>query len=473
MRVVFYTRPWTVTIYTAIADRWRADGIDVDERHVTHHVEATERLRSLGRDVTFLPDAIAEEAVDDPLSVLDKIERTYGNDVLPMMRYILAERFFVGRDRGWVLDHFARYAQFFDRLLEQERPDGLVGESPDIAPAWLAYAMAPRHGSRAIGLLPSTLPPGRLLMLRDHREIPGARDRYEELRRTGLSQEQKAAARRLQAIVLGSGTKLDYLQERDWARFLKRIARGTLIREQAQFAWWQLRERRAGNWFVQPNPVVYAALGRARALRARVADSRYLNQELSGRPYVFFPLHYQPEATTLVHGSYFENQLETLRNLSRSLPVGWDLVVKEHFYMRGLRKLSFYRRLRDLHNVRLVPFSVPTNHLLGRAEVTAVIASTCGLEAALIGRPVLMLGDYPWDHAPTIHKVGPLTDLPQTIRAVAGSALGIDHPDVVAFAASWDASLPEAKYYTNRQYDWLEADNVRRLADALAGALTH
>jgi hypothetical protein len=347
-----------------------------------------------------------------------------------------------------------------------------VGDSPDIAPAWLAYAMAPRHESRAIGLMPSTLPPGRLLMLRDHREIPGARDRYEDLRRTGLSQEQEAAARRLQAIVLGSGTTLDYLQERDWARFLKRIARGTTIREQAQFAWWQLRERRAGNWFVQPNPVVYAALGRARALRARAADSRYLNEKLSGRPYVFFPLHYQPEATTLVHGSYFENQRETLRNLSRSLPVGWDLVVKEHFYMRGLRKLRFYRRLRDLHNVRLVPFSVPTNHLLGRAEVTAVIASTCALEAALIGRPVLMLGDYPWDYAPTIHKVGPLSELPQSIRAAAGSALGVDHPDVLAFAASWDASLPEAKYYTNRQYDWLEPDNVRRLADALAGALT-
>jgi hypothetical protein len=308
-------------------------------------------------------------------------------------------------------------------------------------------------------------------MLRGHREIPGARERYEELRRTGLDERAEAAARALQAVVLGSGTKLDYLQERDWARFFSRIAQGTVAREQARFALWQLRERRSGNWFVQPSPVVYAALGRARSLRARVADARYLKDELSGRPYAFFPLHYQPEATTLVHGSYFENQLETIRNLSRSLPVGWDLVVKEHFYMRGLRELGFYRRLRELHNVRLVPFSIPTNQLLAEAEVTTVIASTCALEAALIGRPVLMLGDYPWDYAPTIHKVGPLTDLPSTIRAAAGSALGTDHPDVLAFAASWDAALPEARYYTNRQYDWLEPANVSRLADALAGAL--
>jgi hypothetical protein len=473
MRVIFYTRPWTVDVYTAIADRWRADGADVDERHVTHHVEAAERLRTLGRVVTFLPRAIAEERVAEPLSVLERVEHKYGDDVLPMMRYILAERFFTGREREWVMDHFARYAQFFDRLLETERPDGLVGESPDIAPAWLAYAMAPRHGTRAVGLMPSTLPPGRLLMLRDHREIPGARERYEAFRRTGLTPEQEAAARGLQSIVLGSGTKLDYLQERDVSRLLRRVARGTVVRDQLRFARWQLRERRAGNWFVQPSPVLSAARGRARAVRARLADSRYLNDVLSGRPYAFFPLHYQPEATTLVHGSYFENQLETLRNVSRSLPVGWDLVVKEHFYMRGARELGFYRRLRELPNVRLVPFSTPTNKLLAGADITVVIASTCGLEAGLIGRPVVMLGDYPWDYAPTILKVGPLSGLPSTIRAAAGSALGPDHPDVLAFGASWDAALPEAKYYTNRQYDWLEPKNIERLARALAGALTH
>jgi len=471
VRVVFYTRPWTVAIYAAVADRWRADGLEVHERHVTHHLEAAEGLRALGRDVTFLPDAIANEQLADPVAVLEEIERKYGEDVLPMMRYILAERFFAGRERDWVLGHFARYASFFDRLLDEGRPDALIGESPDIAPAWLAYAMAPRHGTRAVGLMPSTLPSGRLLMLRDHREIPGARRRYDELRRTGLDAAQEAAARRLQATVLGPGTKLDYLHRREWAQFLKRLARGGPVREQVRFARWQLRERRAGNWFVQPNPVVHAALGRARAARARVADSRYLVDRPSGRPYAFYPLHYQPEATTLVHGSYFENQLETVRNLSRSLPIGWELVVKEHFYMRGLRGLGFYRRLRELPNVRLVPFSLPTNELLARAEVTAVIASTCGLEAALIGRPVVMFGDYPWDYAPTIYKVGPLTELPATIRAAASSAVGPDDPDVLAFAASWDASLPEARYYTNRAYDWLEPDNVRRLADALAGAL--
>lgn len=471
MRVVFYTRPWNAALYAAVADRWRAGGRVVDEHHVTHHLEAAETLRALGRDVVFLPQAIRSEPVGDAVDALEAIERRYGDDVLPMMRYILAERFFARRDRDWVLDRFARYASFFDRLLREERPDALVGESPDIAPAWLAYGMAAHHGIRAIGLMPSTLPPGRLLMLRDHREIPGARDRYEELRRAGLSDEEAAAARRLQATVLSTGTKLDYLQQREWSRVLRRLARGEPVVEQARFARWQLRERRAGNWFVQPNPVVYAAVGRARAVRARLADTRYLNERPSGRPYVFFPLHYQPEATTLVHGSYFENQLETLRNLSRSLPAGWELVVKEHFFMRGLRALGFYRRLHELPNVRLVPFSLPTNELLTRADVTAVIASTCGLEAALIGRPVVMFGDYPWDYAPTIRKVGPLAELPATIRDAAAGPLGPDHPDVLAFGASWDESLPEARYYANREYDWLEPDNVARIAAALAASV--
>ena len=72
------------------------------------------------------------------------------------------------------------------------------------------------------------------------------------------------------------------------------------------------------------------------------------------RPYVFYPLHFEPEATTLVHGSYFEDQLTVVKNLARSLPAGWELVVKEHFYMRGQRRLGFYRSLLSIPNLRLL-----------------------------------------------------------------------------------------------------------------------
>jgi hypothetical protein len=147
--------------------------------------------------------------------------------------------------------------------------------------------------------------------------------------------------------------------------------------------------------------------------------------------------------------------------------VGWELVVKEHFYMRGQRRLGFYRELRSIPNLRLVPFAVPTNQLILDAELVSVISSTAGLEAALMGKPVLMFGDYPWDYAPTVHRADVATRLPQQIRSLAADPLGPDHPDVIAFGASWDASLPHARYFKTRAFDWTEPENVQRIADAV------
>ena len=137
--------------------------------------------------------------------------------------------------------------------------------------------------------------------------------------------------------------------------------------------------------------------------------------------------------------------------------------------MRGWRHLGFYRALRRIPNLRLLPFATPTNELIKQAQGVAVIASTVGLEASVIGKPVLMFGEYPWDHAPTVRRLGALRELPSQLRSLPGAELGPDHPDVLAFAASWDASLPEGRYFKTRNYDWREPENVHRIAAALAG----
>lgn len=135
--------------------------------------------------------------------------------------------------------------------------------------------------------------------------------------------------------------------------------------------------------------------------------------------------------------------------------------------MRGQRRLGFYRSLLSIPNLRLLPFSVPTNGLILNAEVVAVISSTAGLEAALVGKPVLIFGDYPWDYAPSVRRAEALAQLPRQLRELAANPLGVDHPDVLAFGASWDRSLPRGRYFKTRAYDWTEPQNVRRIAEAL------
>lgn len=381
MRVIFYARPWSVDIMAAVEDDWRSRIDDVACRYVTHQLEAAEDLRRRGRDVVHLPAATGRLDLADPIALIERIQERYGDALLPLPRYLMSERYFRGRDRQWQLDQLARHALYFEQMFEEYEPDLLVGESADIMPTWLAYDMAPAHGCEPVGLIPSTLPPGRLLMLRGHDEIAGAEQRYLKIRERGLEAAEEEAARALQAVIRGEGTKLDYLPPpRDRFDFARRMLRGEIVRDHVGGSLRQLRERRAHNWFVQPDPIAHRMAQVAHRVRGAYADRHYLADPPVERPFVFYPLHYEPEATTLVHGSYFEDQMTVVKNLARSLPAGWELVVKEHFYMRGQRRLGFYRELRSIPNLRLVPFSVPTNGLILGAELVSVISSTAGLE---------------------------------------------------------------------------------------------
>lgn len=468
MRVMFYARPWSTDLLLAVERHWHERGRRFDVTYVTSHEEARRMLARSGRRATFLPAQTRQLSLPDAAAALADIEARHDGELLPLMRCLLADRFMTRHGPGWQLDQLARHALFFDRFFAAERPDAIIGEAADTMPSWVAFELARAHGCTPVGVMASAMPPGRLLLLHSHRAIAGAAERYERLRAIGLGEAEMTAARALQATILGKGTKLDYLPPaRRALHLLRGVLSGAILRRQLAVAAEQTRELRAGNWFTQPNPVGFWLRAKLFAVRAALARRRHLDQALSGRPFAFYPLHYQPEASTLVHGSYFDNQLEVIGNLARSMPAGWDLVVKEHFYMAGQRRLSFYHALQKIPNVRLVDLSVPTNRLVQEAAVVTVVTSTCGLEASLIGRPVVMFGDYPWDYAPTVHKVGAMADLPALIRCAAGAGLGPDHPDVLAFAASWDAALPQGRYYNNRSHDWLQPENVERIAEAL------
>lgn len=472
MRIVLYARPWSIDLLLAVEERWRKRGRELDVQYVTSHAEAKRALDAAGKRATFLPDAVQDLRIADAMATLSEIEGRHDGNLLPLMRCLMADRTIAGHDPGWQIDQLARHALFFDRFFAERRPDSIIGEAADWMPAWVAFELARAHGCTSVGMTPSAMPAGRLLLLRTHQTIAGAAEDYERLRSAGLDADRLAAARALQAVILGRGTKLDYLPPvRRPLRFLSSLLTGVALRRQLGVMFEQTRERRSGNWFTQPNPVAHWLLTKPHAVRAAVARRRHLNEGLSGRPFAFYPLQYQPEASTLVHASYFDNQIEVVRNLARSMPGGWDLVVKEHFFMAGQRRLSFYRELQRIPNLRLIALSVPTNRLIQEAAVVTVITSTCGLEASLIGRPVVMFGDYPWDYAPTVQKVGAMGDLPALIRSAAAADFGPDHPDVLAFAASWDAALPEGRYYNNRRHDWLEGENVDRIAEALWSAV--
>ena len=121
-----------------------------------------------------------------------------------------------------------------------------------------------------------------------------------------------------------------------------------------------------------------------------------------GRPYVYVALQCQPERQASPNGGVFAHQNLMVDLLSKSVPAGWHLYVKEHVSQfndyqtpeRGRSEL-FYRDMAALPNVSLVPMSVNSFALIDKARAVATVAGTAGWEAVVRGRPALLFA-YGW-----------------------------------------------------------------------------
>ncbi|MCY1721046.1 hypothetical protein OU798_11880 [Prolixibacteraceae bacterium Z1-6] len=131
----------------------------------------------------------------------------------------------------------------------------------------------------------------------------------------------------------------------------------------------------------------------------------------NGTKYVFYALHQDPEAQTLVWEK-LSSQLTIMKILNDSLPQGWKLVVKDHpvynsflrpkklreawyffFSIRNYRSKSFFAELLKNSNVMLADIDVPASNLIDNACAVASINGTISLEAAKARKPILLFGN--------------------------------------------------------------------------------
>jgi hypothetical protein len=113
-------------------------------------------------------------------------------------------------------------------------------------------------------------------------------------------------------------------------------------------------------------------------------------------PFVYFPLHFEPEATTMVVSPMHTNQIAVIEYLAKNIPLSMSLVVKDHITMLGRRPFKFYKDIKKMPGVSLVSPYEDSIELIKRAALTCVITGTAAWEAILLKRPALIIGDSPF-----------------------------------------------------------------------------
>ncbi|MEL6679532.1 MAG: hypothetical protein AAFQ51_12560 [Pseudomonadota bacterium] len=136
--------------------------------------------------------------------------------------------------------------------------------------------------------------------------------------------------------------------------------------------------------------------------RLRIARMTYqmetLPDEIYGtydpdRPYVYVPLHLQPEMTTDLLGGAYADQLLMLEELRRALPDDIEIYAKENPKQQSfMREPSFFKRLSAIPGVRYLPPTIPSFALARGARAIATVTGTAGWEGVQIGKPVILFG---------------------------------------------------------------------------------
>jgi len=148
-----------------------------------------------------------------------------------------------------------------------------------------------------------------------------------------------------------------------------------------------------------PNRVVgftYTLIGGIRAIARNHSRTLFSSLESLDKPYLYFPLHMNPESSTLILAPDHIDQEKIIREMAANLPKNRLLAVKDHEPMLGLRPCSFYNNIQQLPNVRLIHPLCSGRDLIKNATVVITITGTSGLEALIHGKPLIMMGQPPY-----------------------------------------------------------------------------
>lgn len=152
--------------------------------------------------------------------------------------------------------------------------------------------------------------------------------------------------------------------------------------------------------------------------RKSFIDKNLIIDMNNSEPFIYFPLHQEPERVLLIASPFYTNQLETIRHIAKSLPINFKLYVKEHptQSIRGWRELSFYKQVLEIPNVVFLHHSVSSENIMKQSSLVITIGGTSALEAAFYKKPSIIFKEMFYGKLSSVTTITSLQKLPEVIK---------------------------------------------------------
>jgi len=180
-------------------------------------------------------------------------------------------------------------------------------------------------------------------------------------------------------------------------------------------------------------------------------QANVLNSADLSDKYIYFPLHYQPELSTSPLAKHYVDLslvCELLANATKSS--GVKIYIREHpraFSSYGSRTKGFYQRMIEHQNVFFISGSINSFELIDKSFAVATINGSCGWEALLRKKNVLMFGPRFYSSMRGCYNVRTISDLREAIKSIGNTQDKISDNDIFCFLKSLESETIEGFNY--------------------------
>jgi hypothetical protein len=336
-----------------------------------------------------------------------------------------------------VLSIIEQECTLFEQILEQVKPDFLVMLVPISHYQELLYQMCRSLGIKVMMLLTPKFA-GRMLIS----ENPVVVDKQEYHESSMSEDELLNYMKEFDMFKQLNQVKKMAFESNKWERY-KSILKYFLTLDDKD------HKNRYSNFGINRYVVFKEKITRSikRKTRKSFIDKNFEENSNDSSPFIYFPLHYEPERILLIDAPFYDNQLSVITNVAKSIPVGYTLILKEHPFMQtvGWRPLSFYKELINLPNVKILHPSTDPMELIKKCDLVVTIAGTTGLEAAFYEKPTVILSDQLYSETPFTYRIQNLEELPKIIRKALQNKVNLS--DLGKFVKMMDENTFELSFF--------------------------
>jgi len=172
-----------------------------------------------------------------------------------------------------------------------------------------------------------------------------------------------------------------------------------------------------------------------RGIKGRLSQRYQLTEEQSERTIertncVFFPVQVFRESRVTVRSPPYYDLVWIVEYISRSLPHGYELVVKDHPDHIGALPLATTLKIAQFAEFLHPEYNA--HRVIERADAVVTLNNTVGYEALIHGKPVVVLGSAFYDGAGHTIKPEDVYDIPSTLQKAIDSN-GLDQEEILEF----------------------------------------